>query len=106
MSYGISVHHQGLNPGHGSERILTTRPPGNSQAGEGFNKGFVSLAQCLGAEFPTYLTDHVLHVFSMLQGCGLVSSMMMWSLFGGKFNIQILNDNRHNIISQLYSNKN
>ena len=55
--------------------------------GEGFKEGLLSLTQCLGAKFPTYLADHVLHVFSMLQGCGLVSSMMVGSLFGGKFNI-------------------
>ena len=55
------------------------------------NEGFVFFARCLSAEFPTYLADHVLHVSGVLQGCGLVSSVMMGSFFGGEFNIQILN---------------
>lgn len=55
-------------------------------------KGFFFNPVHLDAKFPTYLTDQVLYVFSVLQGFGLVSSVMMGSLFGGKFNIQILND--------------
>lgn len=57
-------------------------------------KDLFSLTQCLGAKFPTYLADHVLHVSSVLQGCGLVSGVMMGPLFGGKFDIQILNNHR------------
>lgn len=43
---------------------------------------------------PSYLTDHVLHIFSVLQSCGLVSSMVMGSLFSGKLNIEILGNKR------------
>ena len=43
-----------------------------------------------GVESPSYLADQVLHVFGMLQGCGLVSSMVMGSLFSGQLNIEIL----------------
>jgi hypothetical protein len=42
----------------------------------------------------TYLADHVLHVFSVLQSCGLISSMVMRSLFSSKFNIEILGNKR------------
>lgn len=49
---------------------------------------------CVGMESSTYLADHVLHVFSVLQSCGLISSMVMRSLFSSKFNIEILGNKR------------
>lgn len=49
-------------------------------------------ARCV--ESPSYLADQVLHVFSVLQGCGLVSSMVMGPLFSGQLNIEILGNKR------------
>lgn len=43
---------------------------------------------------PSYLADHVLHIFSVLQGCGLISSVVVGSLFSGKLNIEILDNKR------------
>lgn len=38
----------------------------------------------------SYLTDHVLYLPSMCKGWSLATSMMMGSLFCGKFHIQVL----------------
>lgn len=45
-------------------------------------------------ESSSYLADHVLHIFSVLQGCGLIPSVVVGSLFSGKLNIEILGNKR------------
>lgn len=44
----------------------------------------------------SYLTDHVFYMPGMCEGWSLATSMVMRSLFGGKFHIQILQQDRKN----------
>lgn len=44
----------------------------------------------------SYLTDHVLYMPSMCKGWSLTTSMMMGSLFCGKFHVQVLQKEEKN----------
>lgn len=45
----------------------------------------------------SYLTDHVLDMPGMCEGWSLTTSMVMGSLFRGKFHIQVLQQEENNL---------